>query len=68
MTGPEVASAARAMQPVLPVVYMSGYPEGATVNRAPIGPHDILLNKPFSYTKLGETLRDVLRVPAAGSG
>jgi signal transduction histidine kinase/ActR/RegA family two-component response regulator len=68
MSGPEVAAAAQAIVPTLPVAYMSGYPEAGAINTGSIGPNDILLSKPFSYADLGRTLRTILSLPEAGNG
>ncbi len=60
MSGPEIAQAARKLQPGLEVIFMSGYPDAEAVSKVSIRPSDTMLSKPFSYNRLSMTLQNVL--------
>jgi PAS domain S-box-containing protein len=63
MHGTEFATAARALLPQLPVIFMTGYSEVQRIGRAP---YDQLLKKPFRRAELAERLRHALGAIAAG--
>ncbi len=58
-SGPELVLRARAVQPALPVLFISGYNPDASETRGAItsGP---VLQKPFSLTELARKIREVL--------
>jgi PAS domain S-box-containing protein len=60
-SGPEVAAYARAAQPELKVIFMSGYAADADTSEASIGKADVLLSKPFQKQNLARALRKALR-------
>lgn len=71
MNGRELAEAARALRPGLPVLYTSGYAEGALTHGGQLPPGVDLLPKPFSFVDLANRIRDILdrQAPeAAGPG
>jgi PAS domain S-box-containing protein len=63
MSGPELAVAARELQPNLKILYTSGYAENAFVNRELMDNSVRLLHKPYSRTQLAERIRMVLKEP-----
>jgi PAS domain S-box-containing protein len=63
MTGAEVAKAARARQPDLPIVFATGYADTAAIEQA-VGCDAIVLHKPFRMDELQATLAKAL-APAA---
>ncbi|SAI34781.1 two-component hyrid sensor and regulator [Bordetella ansorpii] len=60
MNGRELAEAARALRPGLPVLYTSGYAEGALTHGGQLPPGVDLLPKPFSFVDLANRIRDIL--------
>ncbi len=60
MSGKQVAQAARAHQPGLRVLYMSGYPAAVLSERALIGEGDPYIQKPFTPQTLAERIRHAL--------
>ncbi|WP_186332392.1 response regulator [Bordetella genomosp. 13] len=67
MNGRELAEAARALRPGLPVLYTSGYAEGALTHGGQLPAGVDLLPKPFSFVDLANRIRDILdrRAPDA---
>jgi PAS domain S-box-containing protein len=65
MDGGELAEAARALRPGLPVLFTSGYTERGIVQRGRLEPGVHLLNKPYRRQDLAEKVRELLR-PADG--
>ena len=62
--GTELAAAARALRPDLPVVLSSGYPDAEQTLRG-LGAEGLrLLHKPYRPAQLAEVLRDALRASA----
>ena len=54
MSGPELAQRLQAVRPALKVLYMSGYTDDL------VGPHGVLLEKPFTTDSLAVKVREVL--------
>jgi signal transduction histidine kinase/CheY-like chemotaxis protein len=63
MNGAEVAKAARARQPGLPIVFATGYAETAAIEQA-VGPDAVVLHKPFRMDELQAALAEAM-APAA---
>ncbi|MGF1660599.1 MAG: ATP-binding protein [Rubrimonas sp.] len=59
MSGPELADAARATRPELPVIFVSGYVAASVVGAERIGAR--LLRKPYAIEELAQALRAALR-------
>lgn len=59
-SGPEFAQRARAQNPSLKVIFMSGYPANFANGDGAIGTGDVLLGKPFKKHVLASALRDAL--------
>lgn len=70
MNGRELAEAARELRPDLPVLYTSGYAEGALTHGGQLPPGVDLLPKPFSFVDLANRIRDILdrQAPAVVDG
>ncbi|PZP61042.1 MAG: two-component system response regulator [Pseudoxanthomonas spadix] len=64
MSGRDLADAARALTPTLPVIFMTGYAEEALERPDFLGPGMQLLRKPFSLADLMAMVRGCL--PQAG--
>ncbi len=64
MSGLELAKAARAIQPVLRVLYVSGYTRDAITRDGRLEPGVDLLSKPFTFGTLAQRVRDLLDRPA----
>jgi len=64
MGGRELAEAAHAMRPDLPVLFTSGYTENAIVHQGRLDAGVHLLNKPYRRTALARKVRLVLDGPA----
>jgi PAS domain S-box-containing protein len=60
MTGPQLAAAARALRPRLPVLYTSGYTENAIVHHGRVDPGVNLLHKPYRRPELAAKIRAAL--------
>ncbi len=60
MSGPELAMAARDLDPRLPILFMSGYPDPEGVGRADVLRRHHLLLKPFHIEDLLQAVRDTL--------
>jgi PAS domain S-box-containing protein len=60
MTGPQLAEAARALRPGLPVLYTSGYTENAIVHHGRVDAGISLLHKPYRKRELAAKLHAVL--------
>lgn len=60
MNGRELAAAARALCPNLPVLFTSGYAESTLVHEGRIGPEVNLINKPYRQQELAAKLRFVI--------
>ncbi len=67
MSGRELASRLRAVQPSLKVLYMSGYTDDMLAHHGVLEPNVFLLPKPFAPDELGVKLREVLDTPATKS-
>lgn len=65
MSGLEFADEARAAQPGLRVIFMSGYAAEAAVQNGSLAPDNVLLNKPFERRQLATVLREQLDANAA---
>jgi CheY-like chemotaxis protein len=59
MTGAEVAKAARARRPGLPIVFASGYSDTAAIE-AVLGAGAPVLRKPFGVDQLSEAISEAL--------
>lgn len=59
MNGRELADAARALRPHLPVLFVTGYTESAVVRHEFLGPGMSLLPKPFSVNELLHSVREM---------
>ena len=62
MSGPAFAEAARARDPGLRVIFMSGYPAEAAKRNGFLGSDQVLLNKPFQMSQLAQSLRAGLEI------
>jgi PAS domain S-box-containing protein len=60
MNGRQVADAARAKQPELKVMFVTGYAENAVVGAGHLDPGMHLLTKPFQINELSRRIREVL--------
>ncbi|HVZ34017.1 MAG TPA: ATP-binding protein [Polyangiaceae bacterium] len=60
MNGVEIARAAHASRPELPVLYTSGYTEDAVIQHGRLAPGVQLLEKPFTRAALARHVRDAL--------
>jgi PAS domain S-box-containing protein len=60
MTGAQVATDARELQPELKVLFTTGYSRDAIVHRGRLDRGAQLITKPFSYADLAAKVRDVL--------
>jgi PAS domain S-box-containing protein len=63
-TGPQLARELKAQFPKLRVLYMSGYPGGASDRAGALEPGDAYIEKPFSPDALAEKIRAVLSGPS----
>lgn len=66
MSGRELAEIARARDPALRVLYISGYPRNEIVHGGRLDPGVELIAKPFTLQALAARIGDVLKV-AQGS-
>jgi CheY-like chemotaxis protein len=62
MNGAEVARAARARYPQLPIVFASGYADTAAIEEVP-GPRNPMLRKPFAVEELQRVVSEALKTP-----
>jgi len=60
MNGRQVADAARAARPELPVLFITGFAENAVVGDGPLEPGMELVTKPFSMEALGARIREMI--------
>ena len=60
VTGTILAAEARKLRPGLKVLFMSGYTEKAAAGGGPLGPTDILLQKPFHRLEFARKVRQAL--------
>jgi len=60
MNGRQLADAAHAIQPDLPVLFTSGYTENAVIHHGRLDPGVELLNKPYRRQELARKVRKVL--------
>jgi CheY-like chemotaxis protein len=60
MNGRELADAAQALRPELPVLFTSGYTEDAIVHHGRLDPDVHLLRKPYRRQELAAKLRQLL--------
>jgi PAS domain S-box-containing protein len=61
MNGRQVADAARALRPGLPVLFITGYADNAAVGNGHLEPGMELLTKPFTIEALSVKVADILR-------
>jgi two-component system response regulator MprA len=62
--GMAVARYARSLDPLLPLVLTTGYPEQATAMEREMTPPPVVLTKPFDYRALRQEIRALLGLPA----
>ncbi|MEM9060688.1 MAG: ATP-binding protein [Pseudomonadota bacterium] len=67
LQGPKLAKALREVEPDLPTVFMSGYPNEATVHGNGLRPEDIRLMKPVPATELIAAVEKALRTRRTSS-
>lgn len=60
MNGRQVADAARASRPELPVLFITGFAENAVVGDGPLEPGMALIAKPFAMDTLAARIRAML--------
>jgi signal transduction histidine kinase/ActR/RegA family two-component response regulator len=60
LTGPQLAAQVRASCPDVPVLFISGYPDDALSAAAELPPGDRFLSKPFTPSKLGAAVEEIL--------
>ena len=60
MNGRQLAEAARASRPELPVLFTTGYARNAIVHHGRLDPGINLLSKPFTYVELADKLSRIL--------
>ena len=60
LNGRQLADAARALVPGLPVLLISGYAGDAVRKPGPLGPNMMLLSKPFALETLAEKVRAII--------
>ncbi|MES1972432.1 MAG: PAS domain-containing protein [Pseudomonadota bacterium] len=60
MNGRQVADAARAVRPDIPVLFITGFAENAVVGDGPLDPGMELVTKPFSMEALAARIRDMI--------
>jgi signal transduction histidine kinase len=61
MSGPAFADRARAMYPDIKIIFMSGYPAAVASETSPLGPQEVLLDKPFLKQELAQAVRVALK-------
>lgn len=61
MSGPEFVAQVRETDPLVKVIFMSGYPRESLSDEGLQDTHDILLKKPFSLAQLAQTIEQVLK-------
>jgi len=66
LSGPDLAQRARAAHPGLPVLFITGYSDQPRLARHLTGPHDAILEKPFTAERLCELVARTLAGAAAG--
>ena len=60
MSGPEFVERLRQLHQGFEVIYMSGYPTATIANYGPVGPEDVLIQKPFTLEELAYEVRRAL--------
>ncbi len=65
MNGRELADAAQAMRPGLPVLFITGYAEHAVVGHGHLGPGMHVLTKPFTIEALARRVKEIATPPGA---
>jgi DNA-binding response OmpR family regulator len=60
MNGRQVADAARAARPGLPVLFITGFAENAVIGDGPLDAGMELVTKPFSMEALAARIRDMI--------
>jgi len=68
MSGVEMAEKLRAMNPLMRIIFMSGYADDAVLRHVHVEAGTPFIQKPFSAAKLLEMVREVLNRRAAGTG
>ena len=64
LNGRELANAARAIRPGLPVLFMTGYSRSAIVHQGRLDSGLSLIQKPFGRDALATKVREALDAPA----
>lgn len=60
MSGPEFVERLRQLHRGFEVIYMSGYPIATIANHGPVGPEDVVIQKPFTLEELAYEVRRAL--------
>jgi PAS domain S-box-containing protein len=60
MNGRQVADAARANRPILPILFITGYAEAAVIGKGRLDSGMYLLTKPFGMQKLAAKVSDII--------
>jgi CheY-like chemotaxis protein len=60
MSGPEFVERLRQLHQGFEVIYMSGYPIATIANHGPVGPEDVVIQKPFTLEELACEVRRAL--------
>lgn len=67
LNGRQVADAARAVRPNLPVLFITGHAEHAVIGNGPLDEGMAIITKPFSIDVLTNRIRDMVEVTHAAS-
>ena len=65
LNGRQVADAARAMRPGLPVLFITGYAETSVLSHGDLDPGMHIVTKPFGVDDIGQRIRAILAETAA---
>jgi len=60
MSGPEFVERLHQLHQGFEVIYMSGYPVATIANHGPVGPEDVVIQKPFTLEELAYEVRRAL--------
>jgi CheY-like chemotaxis protein/anti-sigma regulatory factor (Ser/Thr protein kinase) len=66
MNGRDLADVARGHRPDLPILFITGYAEHATLRAGFLGANMSMITKPFSLEELGTRISDLIAQPVAG--